>query len=227
MTLYTYEPTVPFNRGESKTVQKGKVAAHAWMDNKVVSVMSTNSQPSATGSVMRRKKDGSRVPVPCPESITLYNRSMGGVDLGDQLRGYYSCRTKSRKFYKYIYHFLLDATITNCFILHKHFHPNPKYKTIREFRLQLARELIGDYCSRRRSGCHGGAIVPLQLRHFPTTSPTDSGPRKTKMGRCSRCFQNRKRTDSQWFCQECGVWLCHNGDTTSDCFYLWHKNREQ
>lgn len=22
------------------------------------------------------------------------------------------------------------------------------------------------------------------------------------------------------------VWLCHNGDPTCDCFYLWHKNRE-
>ena len=144
--------------------------------------MSTNSQPSATGTVLRRKKDGSRVPVPCPESVILCNRWMGAVDYGDQLRGYYSCRTKSRKFYKYIYHFLLDVTITNSFILYKNFHPNPRYKTIREFRLQLARELIGDYCSRRRSGCHGGAIVPLQLQHFPTTVPSESGPRKTKGG---------------------------------------------
>ena len=188
--------------------------------------MSTNSQPSATGTVLRRKKDGSRVPVPCPESIILYNRWMGAVDYGDQLRGYYSCRTKSRKFYKYIYYFLLDVTITNSFILYKNFHPNPRYRTIREFRLQLARELIGDYCSRRRSGCRGGAIVPLQLQHFPITVPSESGPRKTKRGRCTRCSQHNKRTDSQWFCDECGVWLCHNGDTTSDCFYLWHKNRE-
>ena len=66
----------------------------------------------------------------------------GAVDHGDQLRGYYSCRTKSRKFYKYIYHFLLDVTITNGFILYKHFHHAPKYKTIKEFRLQLARETI-------------------------------------------------------------------------------------
>ena len=189
--------------------------------------MSTNSQPSATGTVLRRKKDGSRVPVPCPESVILYNRWMGAVDYGDQLRGYYSCRTKSRKFYKYIYHFLLDVVITNSFILYKSFHPNPRCKTIREFRLQLARELIGDYCSRRRRGCRGGPIVPLQLQHFPTTAPSESGPRKTKRGRCTRCSRNNKRTDSQWLCQECGVWLCHNGDTTNDCFYLWHKNREQ
>ena len=28
---------------------------------------------------------------------------MGGVDRGDQVRGYYSCRTKCRKFYKFIF----------------------------------------------------------------------------------------------------------------------------
>ena len=143
--------------------------------------MSTNSQPSATGNVLRRK-DGSRVPVPCPESVILYNRWMSAVDYGDQLRGYYTCRTKSRKFCKYIYHFLLDMTITNSFILYKHFHPSPQYKSIREFRLQLARELIGDYCSRRRPGCRCGAIAPLQLQHFPITVVNDSGPLKTKRG---------------------------------------------
>ena len=197
------------------------------MDNKVVSVLSTNTQPSATGSVLRRQRNGSRVAVPCPESVIVYNRCMGAVDHGDQLRGYYSCRTKSRKFYKYIYYFLLDVTITNSFILYKNFRPNPKYKTIKEFRLQLARELIGDYCSRRHAGCHGGAIVPLQLQHFPTTISSELGPRKVKRGRCARCYQHRsKRTDSQWFCRECSVWLCHGGDMRSDCFYLWHKNRE-
>ena len=129
-------------------MQNRKVVAHAWVDNKVVTVMSTNSQPSATGTVPRRKKDGSRVPVPCPESVILYNKWIGAVDHDDQLGSYYSCHTKSQKFYKYIYYLLLDVTITNSFILYKNFHPNPRYRTIKEFHLQLARELIGDYRSR-------------------------------------------------------------------------------
>ena len=103
-------------RGDSLTVQKGKVTASAWMDRKTVMVMFTNCQPNDTGSVLRRQLDGSRLPVPCPVSIISYNKFMGGVDRGDQLRGYYSCRTKSRKFYKYIFTFLLDVAI------HKRFH---------------------------------------------------------------------------------------------------------
>ena len=94
-TLMTIIQITP-NRGEHKTMQRGKVSASVWMDNKPVTVMSTNTQPSATGSVLRRQRDCSRISVPCPEAILSYNAHMGGVDQGDQLRGYYSCRTKSR-----------------------------------------------------------------------------------------------------------------------------------
>ena len=73
-----------------------------------------------------------------------------GVDRGDQLRGYYTCRTKSREFYKYI--FLFDVAVTNAYVLQKNFCPENVHKNLKEFQLQLARELIGDYCNRRRAG---------------------------------------------------------------------------
>ena len=92
-TVYMYY------RGDFLTAQKGNVCASSWMDRKVVTVMSTNGQPES-GSVTRRQKDGSRISVPCPISVVDYNKFMGGVDRGDQIRGYYSCRTKCRKFYK-------------------------------------------------------------------------------------------------------------------------------
>ena len=156
-------------RGESVTVQKGKVSASAWMDRKVVMVMSSNCQPDGVGTVLRRQQDGSRIPVTCPESIICYNKHMGGVDCGDQLRGYYSCRTKSRKFYKYIFTFLLDVAITNAFILMKHYCPTCPFANIKSFRLQLAKELMAEYCSRRRRGRGGNVIRPLPYLHFPIT----------------------------------------------------------
>lgn len=143
------------------------MTASAWKDNKVVTVMSTTSQPSATGTVLRRQRDGTRVSVPCPEAILTYNRNMGGVHRGDQLRGYYNCRVKSRRFYKYIFYFLFDVAITNAFILYKNFRSSPTYNTIKNFHMQLARELIGDYSTRCRAGPGGGVIRPLPLQHFP------------------------------------------------------------
>ena len=200
-------------RGDSLTVQKGNVCATAWMDRKVVTVMATTSQPT-TGTVLRHQKDGSRIPVPCPQSIIDYNMFMGGVDRGDQVRGYYSCRTKCRKFYKYIFHFLFDVAITNSFILQKHFCQDSRHKNILDFRLQLAKELIGEYCSRRRPGRGAGVIRSLPLRHFPTTIPLDTTTKlaKHKRERCAHCRDSR--VDSSWYCPECQVWLCHTGDKT-------------
>ena len=42
-----------------------------------------------------------------PQSLSLLNKHMGGVDQNDQLRGYYHVRLKCRKYYKYIFWFLL------------------------------------------------------------------------------------------------------------------------
>ena len=56
------------------------MSASAWMDRKVVMVMSTNCQPSDSSTVQRKQKDGSSVEVPCPASIISYNKFMGGVD---------------------------------------------------------------------------------------------------------------------------------------------------
>ena len=200
------------------------MTASSWMDNKVVTVMSTTSQPAATGTVLRRQRDGTRVSVPCPEAIITYNQSMGGVDRGDQLRGYYNCKVKSRKFYKYIFYFLLDVSITNAFILYKNFRSSPTFDTIKKFRLQLARELIGEYTSRRRAGPGGGVIRPLPLQHFPLKINKDPCETERKRRRCAHCSKRNKRTQTSWFCRECGVFLCHTGDTRTDCFLKWHKD---
>lgn len=207
-------------------VQKGGVSACAWMDRKVVMAMFSNAQPSATSSVLRRQKDHTRIPVTCPESILLYNKYMGGVDRGDQLRGYYSCRTKSRKFYKYVFYFLYDVAVTNAYILQKNFCPESTYRRMKEFRLQLARELIGDYSSRRRAGRRPTLITTLPLRHFPVRVHGESQSAKFRRGRCAHCKASHCRKDSTWFCRECQVWLCHDGDHQGDCFLQWHTGRE-
>ena len=201
------------------------MTASAWMDRKVVTVMSTTSQPSAIGTVLRRQKDGTRILVPCPEAIIIYNRYMGGVDRGDQLRGYYNCKVKSRKFYKYIFYFLFDVSITNAFILYKNFCSSPTFNTIKKFRLQLARELIGRYTTRCRADPGGGVICPLPLQHFPLKVDKEPSELERKRRRCARCSQHKKRTQTSWFCRECGAFLCHTGDSHNDCFLKWHKDR--
>lgn len=104
---------------------------------------------------------------------------MGGVDRGDQNRGYYQVRLKSRKMYKCIFWFLFDVTIINAFIL-KQFAParGRKHLPLKDFRVQLAKELIGDYCSRKQLGRQGFSHRQAHLRN--DSSPSTSHARQQK-----------------------------------------------
>ena len=119
-----------------------------------------------------------------------------------------------------IYHFLLDVSITNAFILSKGFSPHGQsfhtqqqtvvlrvyslhhtaLNTILQFRLQLARELIGEYCSRKRAGRVTAPARTLSLQHFPLKLNKDG---KTRRGRCAHCQKAGRRTDTSWHCEAC------------------------
>ena len=76
-------------RGESRIVQHkdSNLAVSLWQNSRPVVVIATNSDTTKYETVHRRKKDGTRETFPCPSSIALYNKFMGGVDHNDQLRG--------------------------------------------------------------------------------------------------------------------------------------------
>lgn len=205
------------------TMQSDNVSLSAWLDSKTVMTMSTGFDPKGTSTVQRTQKDSSSLTLTCPLACAEYNKYMGGVDRGDQLRGYYHIRMKSRKFYKYIANFLFDVSVTNAFILYVSTHHGTKM-TNKTFREMLADELVGDYCSRKRAGRGNNIIRPLQIQHFPTKVP--SGNNERKRGRCSLCREKRRRRDTPWFCEQCGVWLCHPGTRHEDCFYVWHSRLE-
>ena len=135
-------------RGASQTRQCENLTVSVWQDNRPVTVIATNASPLEQCTVQRKTRDGTKLDIECPQSVVQYNKYMGGVDYNDQLRGYYGIRTKGRKFYKYIAMFLLDLTITNTFVLLKHYtHLN--ITDLKSFRMKLAKELIGSYKSRK------------------------------------------------------------------------------
>ena len=143
------------------TLQKEK--GDGLSDNRVVRVISTASDATSVISVQRTVKTGEKISVPCPQSIEDHNRFMGGVDRGDQLRGYYRCPTKVHKFYMYIYFFLKDICITNSYILYRQYSPTNALKTLLSFRHELAKKLIGDYCSKKSKT----PLKSLGIAHFP------------------------------------------------------------
>ena len=190
----------------------------------MVTVLSTNSQPHEEDVVQRRQHNGSRMNVRCPSALAKYQQFMGGVDRNDQLRQYYQVPTKCRKFYRYIFWFLFEAAVTNSFILHSNY-STALHQPLKEYRLELAKGLVGDFHSNKRHNRHPSPPTSLTLLNFlmkrqNTTSTT------LLRGRCWYCWHKRRpqqRRDTQRYCHECQLHLCHNGDAATDCFLQHHQ----
>lgn len=201
--------------------QKGPLVVTAWLDSKVVTVMSTNGQPGEVTTTLRRLKDGTRAEFPCASSVVSYSANMGGIDRNDQLRQYYNVRTKSHKPYKYMFWFCIELCIANTFILCRQYsRPELDMKTCR---MELAKKLIGSYNSRKRAGRPSSQqqTVQQQPMHFPKKIKKDGC---TVSRRCQRCFEKGIRKDTTWCCLQCGMNLCLTGeDDGSDCFQLYHQ----
>ena len=208
--------------------QSGQLAVTMWLDNKVVTMMATNVQPAEKSVVKRMQRNATTMEVPAPMAIISYNKWMGGVDRGDQLRRYYQLRLKSRKFYKYIFWFLFDVSIVNTYILHTHYSTSPA-SNFKQFRLQLAKSLIGTYNSRKRAVPRTNHhITPppptrVALQHFPIHLRTGSKKGVSRCWYCSHCKRPPIRKETVWYCSDCDLHLCHTGDAETDCFLRYHS----
>ena len=151
-----------------------------------------------------------------PQAIVDYNQHMGGVYRGDQYRKYYQVQMKSRKSYRYIFWFLFEISVLNSFVLHRYSPCTSKILNYLDFRVQLAKELIGNYCSRKTVGrpLSTGVAAPKRITtlHFPS---------KTKRGRCQYC----KKRFTVWFCSDCDRRLCHTGERDTDCYLAFHAQK--
>lgn len=132
--------------------------------------------------------------MPTVPVVKSYNKSMGGVDLHDQLRGYYAIRTKSRKWWRYLFWFCVDLSIVNASILEKKA-VNHRSRTQLTFRVELAKALIGDFTSRGRTASSG----QTETGHWPIAFDK---------GRCKRCLKQKRTTFCRMGCQHCNKRVC-------------------
>jgi hypothetical protein len=80
--------------GDSDFASSEDISVCKWKDRrkKSVIVASTFHNPATTVNVSRTNKVGQKEEVKCPESISEYNKYMGGVDKFDQYMSYYIFR---------------------------------------------------------------------------------------------------------------------------------------
>jgi hypothetical protein len=222
----------PRTPNETVRRQKGNLLATVWMDKRKVTLLSTCQDPR-DGQVLRRRRGQQATNIARPIAITSYNKFMGGVDLSDQLRSYYPVGRDSVKWWRYLMWFLVDLCIINSFIIYSETLPDQedadqKKKTHLQFRLSVAKALIGGYSSREKAGRkRSGVLADLSISSENIGSHKLVRLPKRKKA-CVQCSVNKTRTpagravESSFSCSVCSVALCKNG-----CFTEFHHHHMQ
>ena len=149
--------------------------------------------------------------------ITQYNKSMRAVDQVDMQNGFSECLEKTIKWYRKLFFHLFDITVQNSSAMFKM--KNGKNLELSEFRLQLARELIEEYGSKRpqmRERPSTDSSLRLTTRRFIAYIPGDNVKKRCFV--CSHTVKREtKRSGTRFNCPDCDVPLCN-----PTCFKEYH-----
>ncbi|XP_066254654.1 piggyBac transposable element-derived protein 3-like [Euwallacea similis] len=116
-----------------------------WVDNNVVTIVSTSSGVNPQSMVKRYSRASKKViKVLQPHLITNYNNFMGGTDLMNENINRFRIGLRSKKWNWVLYTWLLDATIQNAWILSKKSGNNLT-------QLQFRREIVKVYLTKYKT----------------------------------------------------------------------------
>lgn len=136
-------------RGTGDWRNCGNLLAVSWYDNKGVYFLSTVHNPSYAAhvqqedQVVRRRSKQGVMNVPSPPLLKDYNKYMCGIDRADQNNRYYSVGRQSKRWPPRVVFHQMETSVNNAFQIYKVSFPNPK--SAREFRMQLATELVNGF----------------------------------------------------------------------------------
>jgi hypothetical protein len=116
-----------------------------WMDNKPVHMLSTF--PPTKSQVDRNSKDANgrykALIIDFPTVIRIYNGSMGGTDLKDQIMSYFKSRHKTLNWQNVIFDCFLLVSATNAHVLHRDNSKPRNKQTQLEFMINLIEQWAG------------------------------------------------------------------------------------
>ena len=200
-----YPPALAYEKSKANEPKRGfynyrsngPLMACVWKDKRAVNFLTTIHHATSDASVTKYKQKEN-----CPPCLPDYQEFMGGVDLSDQRMAYYNVGRRSRKWWKKIFSYILEACSQNAYVLKIYGQGDKKEKkpSFLNFRLELASELIGDYRKGSKSG-RPRSKTPVDGRsdknitHLPFVAD-DQRP----------CVYCRERT--KFRCSSCNVALC-------------------
>ena len=203
-------------KGDLLQMQKGPLMATAYKDNRQIYLLSSNQPPGKT--TVNGK--------PVPSVIAAYNKNMGGVDKSDQHRAYYPVGHANKKWWRYIFHSLVNLCLVQAFITwdNSPHDPSPKkgYDHLL-FRADVAEQIRGGFTSRKRKAGRSKAVPepPIAMQTINHHKLVKIEGRKKICRQCDnagrRTPANRK-VETSYECSFCSVPLCR----VRDCFRDYH-----
>ena len=207
-----------------------------WRDNKTVNLVSSFARANPVAEVRRFDKSTKRyIDIPRPDIVGRYNKSMGGVDLADQLLSLYRINIRSKKYYHRLIYHMIDMTVVNAWLLYKR--DATKLNTAKkdiyalaEFKILIAFGLM-----------KSGKLVSSVKKGRPSSSPSvqekkrrcqvpDSSIRFDNIDHWPIIVEKRNRCKIEKcsgktvvMCEKCNVNLCLNN--SNNCFKDYHKRK--
>lgn len=197
------------------------VAFCAWKDKKLVSTLTTVHAPRLVMST-----DIDRVTGQYRKKLNVvldYNTYMSGANQIHEILQRHLSISKSIKWHKKYFLYLLDITIFNCLVIWNSCHQDRK--TFREIKEDIISGLLEKYFTPsedfhlKTKRSQKKFPLCIKFRCFPKKLP--STEKKCRpLQRCVLCKENKLRKRTRYFCYDCNVPLC-----LIPCFELFHTTR--
>lgn len=223
-------------RGSMRWERDPPCLAIQWLDNRVVSLLTTIDNANVKDHVTRKVKTGGRewtaVEVQRPGAIANYNKFLNAVDRSDQILGTHNVQRKCVKWWKTLFSHLIDIVVANSFILFKEqqvqFPDEPALKRTADYSLAHFREeIVRQLCdfpeydhppvhTTARPACPPPDHGPFLTEHIPMVSE------ERKM--CVVCWKREKKCCKvQTFCSapQCRRHMYITSE--KNCFQLFHS----
>ena len=144
-------------RGEMVYKMKGPILVLTWIDNKPVTISGTTTgipeEQVPVLEVQNKEKDGTLENVACPPIVSAYNCYMLHVTKrSNEVLLWYYYKLSGMKWWTGVFFDLIDRAIFNGKVLFIEFPHTLKKKSLKDFKVDLVKLLVGNFCSRQKHG---------------------------------------------------------------------------
>ena len=195
---------------------EGQKMVVAWKDKKAKKPVLLVSTRAEAGDILVKNKTK-------PSAINSYNQYMNGCDLADQKVGYYGMQNrKTSKWWKKLYHWIMEIACSNAHILYVLSHPEARM-SLKKFKIQLIDSLCLEALSIMPAE-EKARKMPLPGRPRANPIPRLEGGRHLidyakQDRRCRVCSTSTKPARTHFICMDCPEQPHLH---PKDCFKKWH-----